>query len=107
MVQVRGKGVRLQDTMKIADDSWLGGVLGRPAFRVNLPELDASAPSAIRDHARAHDRPFYFAKVEAERVDKVQLLSQAGFSAVDVNVTFALAAPEAARPRTVDVGGGW
>ena len=90
--------------MHIVDDAWLSGVMMRPAFRVDLPEIDPAAPAAIDAHAEAHAGAFYFAKIQAERVDKVQLLARAGFTVVDVNVTFELALPSEARPLRVDVG---
>lgn len=93
--------------MLIADDSWLSGVMQRPAFRVDLPEIDEAAPATLAAHAArcvGGPRPFFFAKIETERVDKVQLLGRAGFAVVDVNVTFDLAAPREDRPLRVDVG---
>jgi dTDP-4-amino-4,6-dideoxy-D-galactose acyltransferase len=66
----------------IRADDWLSGVFGYPVFAV-----DAAAAPDVAQHARAHDRAFYFAKVTVDRTPDLTVLTDAGFAVVDVNVT--------------------
>ncbi len=68
----------------IRPDPWLGGILGRPAFRVHAGgDLAQVAP-----HAAGQGQAFYDAKVSADDVGAVRALSALGFYVVDVNVRF-------------------
>jgi ribosomal protein S18 acetylase RimI-like enzyme len=73
-------------TLLQADD-FLAGILGRPSFRVALPEeeLDDAAVAAIREAQR---RPvFLFARVSTLAVAMLRSLEALGFGVVDTNVT--------------------
>lgn len=84
----------------IAEDRWLAGVLGRPAFRLD-PSVGVDE---VRAHARAHAAAFYYAKIDAGDPRTVHALGGAGFSVVDVNVTLDRAPdPASPGPASVDV----
>ena len=70
--------------MNIHEDAWLTAVFGYPVFAV-----EEGSAAEIDRHAAGSPRAFYFAKVPVDRVERVDELTGAGFSVVDVNVTFA------------------
>jgi dTDP-4-amino-4,6-dideoxy-D-galactose acyltransferase len=77
---------------QIKPDGWLAGLMGRPVFRVDLagPEGDQGADERLREHSRQQARAFYYAKVDAVRVDTARRLSAGGFFVADTNVFFRL-----------------
>lgn len=87
--------------MQIAHDSWLSGVLGCDAFKVSLDDGDTEATllgiaESVGEPTGIVSRPsFYYAKIATTRVDIVRALGRAGFSVVDVNVSFEIVPGEA------------
>jgi ribosomal protein S18 acetylase RimI-like enzyme len=79
--------------MRVEPDPWLAQVLGHDAYRVSLGALSADLGADAR---ALHDSlagtcgraGFYYAKVPSQAVDQLRLFCGAGFSVVDVNVTF-------------------
>lgn len=63
----------------VHDDSWLGGILGTPAFRVDAAATDAEL-------AALPATSFAYAKVDAKDAAGALRLQDAGFRVVDVNV---------------------
>jgi ribosomal protein S18 acetylase RimI-like enzyme len=90
----------LSDRLRVDPDSWLAGVLGRPAFRVSvLPAAENNDRTAPGSPERCEAPGFYFAKVPSRSVGSIQALTALGFHVVDVNVVFerapaALEAPQ-------------
>jgi ribosomal protein S18 acetylase RimI-like enzyme len=74
--------------MKLAADNWLGEIMGRPAFRVELAENDAAVGAAMAQHRAERVGAFYYSKVPCSRVAQVAELCAAGFRPVDVNLSF-------------------
>lgn len=79
--------------MRIEPDAWLARIFDCPVFKVLLPAqpeegvIPGISPEVLR--ASAQDKTaFYYAKVPTVRVGLVQVLTAAGFTVVDVNVTF-------------------
>jgi ribosomal protein S18 acetylase RimI-like enzyme len=68
----------------IRDDRWLANLLGHEAFRV-VPG-DPAGDDALTRHAGARDRAFYYAKVDAPRIDLVERLAALGFVLVETNL---------------------
>lgn len=73
--------------MDIKPDTWLGGVMGRDAFKVAASNGTGDA-AALQRHAGGRSA-FYFAKVDSADVSVTKTLTAAGFFVADVNVTFA------------------
>ena len=89
--------------MRIKSDDWLGEVIGRSAFRVDVEATDTDA-RALVEHAALQRRAFYFSKVDARNVAGVRLLSSAGAFVADVNVVFERLRPSQAKsPQGVTV----
>ena len=74
--------------MKLAADSWLAEIMGRPAFRVELADGDAAVGDAIAHHRAERGGAFYYAKIPCTRVAQVGELCAAGFRPIDVNLSF-------------------
>ena len=68
---------------RLETDSWLGGILGRPAFIVSAGA--SGAPVADLARSKGH---FATAKIAAADVRAVEALEALGFRAVDVALTF-------------------
>jgi ribosomal protein S18 acetylase RimI-like enzyme len=68
---------------RLETDSWLGGILGRPAFIVSAG--GAGAPLSDLAQSKGH---FATAKIPAQDVRVVEALEAAGFRAVDVALSF-------------------
>jgi ribosomal protein S18 acetylase RimI-like enzyme len=69
-------------------DEFLSGIVGRPAFRVALPQqgCDGAGLAAIR---AAQSRPvFLYAKLPTFSVRAIRQLDELGFHVVDTTVTF-------------------
>jgi ribosomal protein S18 acetylase RimI-like enzyme len=74
---------------EIRPDAWLAEIMDRPVFRVGDPDDDGALAAHVRGQARA----FYYAKIDAARIDAVRRLARAGFVVVDTNVVFELDRP--------------
>ena len=79
--------------MKIEPDGWLAGVFGHPVFKVSLSDQEGSEGiSPVSEETlciSSQGQPaFYYAKIPTTQVRRVRTLTAAGFSVVDVNVTF-------------------
>lgn len=74
--------------MKVVADNWLGEIMGRPAFRVDLGDDDAVLAETLAQHRAERAGAFYYSKVPCARVAEVAELCAAGFAPVDVNLTF-------------------
>ncbi len=76
--------------MRIERDDWLSGVLGRASWKVSAVSA-RTQPAQIRagllDRA-GQDPAFFSAKIPTSDVVAVANATRAGFSVVDVNVTF-------------------
>src|SRR5205823_2151474 len=68
--------------LSLVPDPFLAGIVGRAAFRVELPPDAAAIRAAQRRPA------FLYAKVPTGDVATVQALERLGFGVVDTNVTF-------------------
>jgi ribosomal protein S18 acetylase RimI-like enzyme len=76
--------------IEVRNDAWLAEVMARPVFRVG-GALDGDGDGAtLAAHVRGQARAFYYAKVDAGRIDTVRRLAAAGFVVVDTNVVFEL-----------------
>lgn len=71
-------------------DSWLAGVLGIPAYRLNAAGHDIDVARVVTDlHARVGGgRAFAYVKIPADNIDLGRQFSRQGFYVVDVPVTF-------------------
>jgi dTDP-4-amino-4,6-dideoxy-D-galactose acyltransferase len=76
--------------IRIREDAWLAEIMARPVFRLEAGEPASADADALAAHVRQQERGFYYAKVDAERIDTVRLLAAAGFVVVDTNVVFEL-----------------
>lgn len=84
MVQEPGRKL----AVSIERDAWLSDALGREAFRVLFPDLDAAERAAADGNVPAPPAgAFLTAKVPADRIGLVRGLSAAGFCVVDMNIT--------------------
>jgi dTDP-4-amino-4,6-dideoxy-D-galactose acyltransferase len=76
--------------MKIDRDTWLSGVLGRASWKVSALSVETK-PTDIRavmlDRAGT-DPAFFSVKIPTSDVVAVSNAAKAGFSVIDVNVTF-------------------
>ena len=66
--------------MKVVADNWLGEIMGRPAFRVDLTHDDAALAQTLAQHRAERAGAFYYSKVPCERVAEVAELCAAGFA---------------------------
>ncbi len=74
-------------------DGWLGEIMGVPVFRV---DADTDLP-ALERHLGEQKRAFYYAKVDADGIERVRRLGALGFFVADTNVVLELdRAPEIA-----------
>src|SRR5437879_3307438 len=79
--------------MRIEPDPWLAEILGHDVYRISwgTPSADLSAGAEALHGAMANTRgqaAFYYANVPSQAIDQVRVFCAAGFSVVDVNVTF-------------------
>ncbi len=79
--------------MKIEPDGWLAGIFGYPVFKVSLSDEEGSEgiPPVLIETlcTSSQGHPvFYYARIPTTQVRRVRALTTAGFSVVDVNVTF-------------------
>jgi ribosomal protein S18 acetylase RimI-like enzyme len=74
--------------MKLVADNWLGEIMGRPAFRVELADGDVALGDALARHRSERAGAFYYGKIPCARVAEVAELCAAGFRPVDVNLLF-------------------
>jgi ribosomal protein S18 acetylase RimI-like enzyme len=74
--------------MKIVADNWLGEIMARPAFRVDVAEGDVAVADTLAHHRAERACGFYYAKVPCTRVAEAGALCAAGFRPVDVNLLF-------------------
>lgn len=90
--------------MKIIEDGWLTSIFGYPVFKVGVlsqnPEDNNSAESfaGLSRHIAGQSQALYYAKVSTDEVGYVRKLSDTGFYAVDVNVTFGMDAEPSSNP---------
>ena len=90
--------------MKLAADTWLAEIIGRPVFRIELAAGDANFAETLAHHRSERRGAFYYSKVPCERVAQVGELCVAGCRPVDVNLSFARGLePMAARQQASDV----
>lgn len=75
-------------------DTWLPGLIGRPAFRVAWADTGQPLPQVL-----ASGRLFAYARLPAEAVSRIAALEAAGFRVVDCGLTF-LADPSSVPPAT-------
>ena len=79
--------------MRIEPDTWLAGIFGYPTFKVSRgadPSQRLSPSLSVRTlcESACGQAAFFYAKIPTARVDDVRMLGAAGFTVVDVNVTF-------------------
>jgi len=79
--------------VRVDPDPWLGGILGYQVFRVTVPKVSQRFGSEDHSLEKAFDtagqgRAFYYAKAPTLSVAHVKEFARAGFTVVDVNVTF-------------------
>ena len=76
--------------MRVEKDGWLSDVLGVPSWKVQDVTAEVSpakVQGALRDRA-GQGAAFFFAKVPTRDVTAASNATRAGFTVVDVNVTF-------------------
>jgi dTDP-4-amino-4,6-dideoxy-D-galactose acyltransferase len=92
-------------TRGFSADPWLAETLGQPAFKLAERSTSVSERrlSAEMAELAKQGNAFFFAKVPTTDVARCMELARAGFSVVDVGITFALAAEGGAPPPDVAV----
>jgi len=79
--------------MRVDPDPWLESILGYRVFRITASNVSQSPGCENRDLREIFDmagqgRAFYYAKAPTLDVERVKDFTHAGFTVVDVNVTF-------------------
>ena len=71
----------------IAEDAWLASIMGRPVFRLTVP--NARTPDVerdIRNAVQGWDEAFAFAKIATANIAAAQFLEDLGFRLVDTRL---------------------
>jgi ribosomal protein S18 acetylase RimI-like enzyme len=73
----------------IQSDSWLGEILGRPAYKLTGKSwAGREASDLVAAHIAGRREPtMYYAKIDTSDIASVRALSRCGFYVVDTNVT--------------------
>jgi GNAT superfamily N-acetyltransferase len=94
---------RADGSSGVREDAWLSERFGHAVFAVEVPAgaqggALAELTADLDRHAAAQRRAFYYAKVDAGRVEQIRALQAAGFFVVEANVTLGMEASSRGRP---------